>query len=167
MTTFTQLTTRLKTFLRDWLLILGLKEGLVDCATVQLQCGLWSNLYSSLLESQERDYLTPFFCFFALFFAGDFFVKSFYADITKKQPAILYQIKGGRFYRLIVLPITYQICLLLYYYFSPLCITPESGIGVAPLINVAFGKFDQKNKRNLLKCVKFNNEATFKYHVVT
>ena len=51
LTTFTQLTTRFKNLLRDWLLILGLKEGLVECATVQLQCGLWSNLYSSLLES--------------------------------------------------------------------------------------------------------------------
>ena len=34
LTTFTQLTTRLKNFLRGWLLILGLKEGLVECATV-------------------------------------------------------------------------------------------------------------------------------------
>ena len=34
LTTITQLTARLKTFLRDWLLFLGLKEGLVKCATV-------------------------------------------------------------------------------------------------------------------------------------
>ena len=34
MTTFTQLTARLKNFSRDWLLVLGQKEGLVDCATV-------------------------------------------------------------------------------------------------------------------------------------
>ena len=34
LTTFTQLTARLKNFLRGWLLILGLKEGLVECATV-------------------------------------------------------------------------------------------------------------------------------------
>ena len=34
LTTFTQLTTRLKNFLRGWLLIFGLKEGLVECATV-------------------------------------------------------------------------------------------------------------------------------------
>ena len=34
LTTFTQMTARLKTFLRDWLLFLGLKEGLVECATV-------------------------------------------------------------------------------------------------------------------------------------
>jgi hypothetical protein len=33
LTTFTQ-TARLKNFLRGWLLILGLKEGLVECATV-------------------------------------------------------------------------------------------------------------------------------------
>ena len=34
LTTFTQLTTRLKNFLMDWWLILGLKEGLVEFATV-------------------------------------------------------------------------------------------------------------------------------------
>ena len=34
MTTFAQLSTRLKNFLRGWLLVLGLKEGLVECATV-------------------------------------------------------------------------------------------------------------------------------------
>ena len=28
------MTTRLKNFLRGWLLVLGLKEGLVECATV-------------------------------------------------------------------------------------------------------------------------------------
>ena len=33
-TTFTQLITRLKNFLRGWLLVLDLKEGLVECATV-------------------------------------------------------------------------------------------------------------------------------------
>ena len=32
--TFTQLTTRLKNFLRGWLLVLGLKEGLLECAAV-------------------------------------------------------------------------------------------------------------------------------------
>ena len=32
--TFTQLSERLKNFLRGWLLVLGLKEGLVECATV-------------------------------------------------------------------------------------------------------------------------------------
>ena len=34
LTTFTQLAERLKNFFRGWLLILGLKEGLVECATV-------------------------------------------------------------------------------------------------------------------------------------
>ena len=34
LTTFTQPTTRLKFFLRGWLLVLGLNEGLVECATV-------------------------------------------------------------------------------------------------------------------------------------
>ena len=34
LTTFTQVTTRLKNFLRRWLLVLGLKECLVKCATM-------------------------------------------------------------------------------------------------------------------------------------
>ena len=34
LTTFTHLTPRLKNFLRSWWLILGLKDGLVKCATV-------------------------------------------------------------------------------------------------------------------------------------
>ena len=34
MTTFAQLSARLKNFLGDWLLILGIKEGLVECAIV-------------------------------------------------------------------------------------------------------------------------------------
>ena len=34
LTTFTQLTTRLRNFLMGWLLVLGLKKGLVECATV-------------------------------------------------------------------------------------------------------------------------------------
>jgi len=34
LTTFTQLNTRLKNFLRGWLLVLGLQEGLVECATL-------------------------------------------------------------------------------------------------------------------------------------
>jgi hypothetical protein len=34
LTTFAQLSERLKNFLRGWLLVLGLKESLVECATV-------------------------------------------------------------------------------------------------------------------------------------
>ena len=34
LTTFTQVTSRLKNFLMGWLLVLGLKEGLVECATL-------------------------------------------------------------------------------------------------------------------------------------
>ena len=34
LTTFTQLTARLKNFLRGWLSALGIKEGLVECATM-------------------------------------------------------------------------------------------------------------------------------------
>ena len=34
LTTFTQLTAKLKNFLRGWLLALGLKECLEECATV-------------------------------------------------------------------------------------------------------------------------------------
>ena len=34
LTTFAQLSARLKNFLRGWLLVLGQKEGVVECATV-------------------------------------------------------------------------------------------------------------------------------------
>ena len=34
LTTFAQLSARLKDFLGGWLLVLGIKEGLVECATV-------------------------------------------------------------------------------------------------------------------------------------
>ena len=34
LTTFAQLSARLKNFLGDWLLVLGIKKGLVECATV-------------------------------------------------------------------------------------------------------------------------------------
>ena len=34
LTAFAQLSASLKNFLRGWLLVLGLKEGLVECATV-------------------------------------------------------------------------------------------------------------------------------------
>ena len=40
LTTFTQLTCNLKNFLRGWLLVLGLKEGLVKCATVCVKSGV-------------------------------------------------------------------------------------------------------------------------------
>ena len=34
LTTFTKLTARFKNFLMNWLLVLGIKEGLLECATV-------------------------------------------------------------------------------------------------------------------------------------
>jgi hypothetical protein len=37
LTTFAQLSARLKNFLRGWLLVLGIKEGLVKCATVSVK----------------------------------------------------------------------------------------------------------------------------------
>ena len=49
--TFTQLTSRLKNFLRGWLLVLSLKEDLVKCATVCVKSEviLISNLVISLV----------------------------------------------------------------------------------------------------------------------
>ena len=44
LTTFTQLTERLKKFLRDWLLVLGLNEGLVECATLCAKPGHFCKL---------------------------------------------------------------------------------------------------------------------------
>jgi hypothetical protein len=48
LTTFTQLTASLNFFLRDWLLILGLNEGLVEWATVCVKSGV------ILTESNEQ-----------------------------------------------------------------------------------------------------------------
>jgi hypothetical protein len=40
LTTFAQLSARLKNFLGGWLLVLGIKEGLVECATMCIK--VWS-----------------------------------------------------------------------------------------------------------------------------
>ena len=56
LTTFFQQTTRLKNFLRSWLLILGLKEGLVKCATLLcVKCWviLTNRLYIPQLETWQ------------------------------------------------------------------------------------------------------------------
>ena len=42
--TCTQLTARLKDFLRVWLLVLGIKEGFVECATVCVKSVVILNL---------------------------------------------------------------------------------------------------------------------------
>ena len=47
--TFTQLNTRLKNFLMDWLLVLGLEEGLVECATLCAKS--WVILGNSRIEN--------------------------------------------------------------------------------------------------------------------
>ena len=56
--TFTQVTARLKNFLVGWLLVLGLKEGLVECATVCLKS--WVILMFVLAM------LTPTLCAFPI-----------------------------------------------------------------------------------------------------
>ena len=54
LTTFTQLTTRRNFFLMGWLLVLGLEEGLVECATLCIKS--WVILLNSevLFGSQPR-----------------------------------------------------------------------------------------------------------------
>ena len=52
MTTFTQLTAKLKNLLRGWLLVLSLKEGLVECATVCVK--IWV-----ILNNNQLFYNTP------------------------------------------------------------------------------------------------------------
>ena len=55
LTTFAQLSARLKNFLGGWLLILGIKEDLVECATVCIKCVIiirFSQDY--LIVSRER-----------------------------------------------------------------------------------------------------------------
>ena len=54
MTTFTQLTARLKNFLRVWLLVLGLKEGLVECATVCIKSKVILLNMRALIQTRKR-----------------------------------------------------------------------------------------------------------------
>ena len=53
--TFAQLSARLKNFLRGWLLVLGLKEGLVECATVCIKSVV---ILVSVVRASERSVLT-------------------------------------------------------------------------------------------------------------
>ena len=74
MTTFAQLSPRLKNFLRGWLLVLVIKEGLIECATVCVKSVVILCLLStlriqfelipgwigqSILHSTPDSYLTP------------------------------------------------------------------------------------------------------------
>ena len=52
--TFTQHNARLKNFLNGWLLVLGLKESLVECATVCVKSEV------ILIPSMKTTYLTYF-----------------------------------------------------------------------------------------------------------
>ena len=52
--TFTQLTERLQNFLRVWLLVLGLKEGLIKCATVCVKSqDILVSMYLSWLLAEQ------------------------------------------------------------------------------------------------------------------
>jgi hypothetical protein len=53
LTTFTQLTARLKNFLRGWLLLLGLNEGLVECVTVWVKSEVILNVYILYILSEN------------------------------------------------------------------------------------------------------------------
>ena len=53
--TFTQLTARLKNFLRGWLLVLGLKESLVECATVCVKSEIILD-YNNNMDSYSENF---------------------------------------------------------------------------------------------------------------
>ena len=59
MTTFAQLSARLKNFLRGWLLVLGLKEGLVECATVCVKSVVILKILSYKLQQPPRRWSRP------------------------------------------------------------------------------------------------------------
>ena len=57
LTTLTQLTARLKNFSRGWLLVLSLKEGLVECATVCVKSEvILGNIHIGGKTTSERTY---------------------------------------------------------------------------------------------------------------
>ena len=55
LTTFTQLTARLENFLVDWLLVLGLKESLVECTTVCFKSEVILD-YNNNMDSYSEDF---------------------------------------------------------------------------------------------------------------
>ena len=55
LTTFTQLTARLEKFLVDWLLVLGLKESLVECTTVCFKSEVILD-YNNNMDSYSEDF---------------------------------------------------------------------------------------------------------------
>ena len=69
MTTFVQLSARLENFLRGWLLVLGLKEGLVECAlkvwsyncttTILKKAAYLAKLAEGIMSGQEEAGLGP------------------------------------------------------------------------------------------------------------
>ena len=66
LTIFTQLTERLKNFLMSWLLVLGLKEGLVKCATVCIKSEVILNEYISVLsvlDKPDSTFWEDFLCY--------------------------------------------------------------------------------------------------------
>ena len=60
--TFTQLTARLKNFLRGWLLVLGLKEGLVKCVTVCVKSEVILDHISAVAYKTETKTFQRFIC---------------------------------------------------------------------------------------------------------
>ena len=55
MTTFTQATARLENFLMGWLLVLGLKESLVECATVCVKSEIILD-YNNNMDSYSENF---------------------------------------------------------------------------------------------------------------
>ena len=55
LTTFVQLSARLKNFLGGWLLVLGIKEGLVECATVCVKSVVILNSMKVVKRSRRPD----------------------------------------------------------------------------------------------------------------
>ena len=71
LTTFAQLSARLKNFLVGWLLVFGIKEGLVECATVCVKSVvilIFLHLLSLLNGVLASDWDEPFGLFFKTFF---------------------------------------------------------------------------------------------------
>ena len=64
--TYTQLTATLKHFLRGWLLVLGLKERLVECATVCVKSEVILTYIKTYLQSWDGR-LLPFVSMYVVF----------------------------------------------------------------------------------------------------
>ena len=90
LTTFTQLTKRLNNFLRGWLLILDLKEGLVECATVCIKSEVILMVYVVNVKCMKLTYISLFVICKPYFQSYAFWISSSISNFLTPSVISLY-----------------------------------------------------------------------------